>query len=190
MDTLVGEVEGLLGVHGDEVYVGVRDVEAEHGDAYAFASECGFLGAGHTLREACEAGEAFGVEVEEVVGLDFWDAQGVSWGEWVDVEEGVVLGVLSYLVGGDFAVYYFGEKCWHGGVMLVDGECDVEDLECHEASGDAYFDFLADFFADESFGDGSGEGYFACLEVGAFGFGDDGVGHLGVGLGVEDGDAA
>ncbi len=190
MNPLVGEVECLLGVHRDEVDVRMRDIEPEHGYPYTFATESGLLRASHTLREAGEAGKSFGVEVEEIICLDLWHAEGMTRGEGVDIEEGVVLGILSYLVGGDFAVYYLGEKCWHGCMVLIDGECDVEDLEGHEADGDTNLDFLADLLADEAFGDRGGEGDLTSLEVGAFGLGDDGVGHLGVGLGVENGDTA
>ena len=88
---------------GDEVDVSMRHFESDdrHSD----------LGAGHNTAERCghmlgenvHLGQCGVVEVEDVVHFLAGDDKGVSFGEGIDVEEGIELFAFGALVGRDFS---------------------------------------------------------------------------------------
>ena len=53
-----------------------------------FARYCGFNFLSYIVREKIDTCEQFGVKLEEVVDLIFWDDKCMSFREWTDVEEG------------------------------------------------------------------------------------------------------
>ena len=102
---VVVEVEVGLGLHGDEVDVGVWHFEAEDGDAYFDAGAGFFEAARHAVGEALEVAVEVFVEVEDVVDLFFGDAEYMAFDHGVDVEEGQAVVGFGNFVAGYFAGY-------------------------------------------------------------------------------------
>lgn len=115
-----------FGVDGYEVYVGVRDFEADDGHAYAFAGDSFFEGFGHFLGEYVQVGEFLVAEVEDVAFFSFRHHKRVAFSDWVDVQKSIVLIVFRYFIGWDFSRYYATEYGWHGENWL---ECDFNNFK-------------------------------------------------------------
>lgn len=109
----VAEVHVTLAVEGDEVDVGVGDFEAYHGYADALAGHGTLKCLGYAAGKGGEGCVFVGVHVEDVAYFAAGDYEYVAGGYGVDVEKCVVLVVLSYFVGGDFAGGDAGEDGGH-----------------------------------------------------------------------------
>ena len=101
------EVHVALVLHGDEVDVGVRHFEAEHGYADLAAGAYLLDGMGHAVGEGEEFVVERIVEVEDVVDFLFWDAEDVTTHHRVDVEECKAVVGFGNFVAGNFTGYDF-----------------------------------------------------------------------------------
>lgn len=110
---VVAEVEVGGSVEGQEVDVGVGDVNADHSHSDLDAGTDFFQSDGYLLGKELELGVEDVVEVEEVVDLGFGDAEHMASDDGVDVEECETVVGFGHTVAGDFARHNFAEDTAH-----------------------------------------------------------------------------
>ena len=110
---LVGEPHVRLCLHGYEVYVGMWHLKPQYALSYLGAGECLLDGYGYLLGKDLQPCQFLVREVEDVVDLSLWYAQGVTFLQGTNVEECQIVLVLGNLVTGYFSCNYSAEYC-HG----------------------------------------------------------------------------
>ena len=98
---VVVEVEVGLGLHGDEVDVGVGYFQSQHGYAYLDAGAHLFEAFGHAVCEVLEFAVEVLIEVEYVVNLFLGDAEHMPFHHWVDIKESETVVGFGNFVAGD-----------------------------------------------------------------------------------------
>ena len=106
----LAEIHVALGLHGDEVDVGMGNFQTKNGYSHLCAGNYLFEGHGHLLGKHMKVGKGLVVEVEDIVGFFAGNDKGMSVCYGIDVEEGIETFVLrtferGYFAGGDFAEY-------------------------------------------------------------------------------------
>ena len=128
LEFLLAEVHIAFALKGNQVDVGVVDLQAQHCHAHLAAGECLLNGFGHTLGEDGHGGQGVVVEVEQVIYFLLGHHEGVTLSHRIDVEEGVETVVLGAFVGGNFSCNDSAEDChrmedvgcfgWHAALLL------------------------------------------------------------------------
>ncbi len=108
------QVHIFCGVDGQEVDMGVRNIQAHHREAAAVAIKSLLDGLGDGAGKKKDVAEQCLVEVPEVIHLFFGDNQRVAGHLRVDVEKSEELVVLSNLVGGNFTGHNARKNRRHG----------------------------------------------------------------------------
>ena len=103
---------GPVFVDGEEVDVGVGDVNADDFDHDALAEDL-LVVAGEFFNGGPDGAVVFVGEVVDFVDFEFGDDKGVPFGLGGDVEEGEGLVVFVDFVTGDFSLNDFGENAAH-----------------------------------------------------------------------------
>jgi len=92
----------------------VRNFQADHRYADAFAGHGFFNGFGDGFGEAHNAGQHVVVEVKEIVDFPLGNDQGVAFGQGANVEKRQVFLRFGDLVGRNLAADDFAENAGHG----------------------------------------------------------------------------
>ena len=101
LQLLAAEVSIALGLHGNQMDVGVGHFQSQNHLCNLAAGECLLDGNGHPLGELLVVGKFFVVHVEEIVHLTARNHECMTFHQRVNVEERIKLLVFSTFIAGN-----------------------------------------------------------------------------------------